>query len=515
MEQILNANNYAMQNLTILNGNSNILQLASSNVGGIQTNCGVTVDGDLTCNTLNYTELNPPLAPYNINFNLINNGTVQNSATSYTSSPTEPYTGIITQNSIPNPSVSGTITLTNADSNNSVAIGFSTTNTTNPGYYLGVEYGIIFYSGENLLGNIINGNVGNYSPYNTLTLDFELKCVNGTLKVYINGNENVSLEQSLASANYYFTIGSYTNNSNCVMTNINVNETYSETLGEVLANGNSANGLNIDDVGTLACNSLTSSNLIEGYNIKANAYLIIGNDVGLSNLQLNYGDGTSSGNNFSIVGYADQYLIQQYKNSTLYNQPVQIDDVNFIKYKSNWIVYTKDGTNLYNILDSGNNPPSFKQIFNNLNNTVTGLTNSPNPLFYVPIYTTNNPYNYGVNFSEILFNSLNLMFTASSLFPNNLKATLYLASSNNASYNPNAGNSISINVVNTNGSASSSFNSSIPIVLYYNNTTQFNTLYLLVSFSAVVTCNLTVSNTNILISSYISNNPNGSIVWGN
>jgi hypothetical protein len=138
------------------------------------------------------------------------------------------------------------------------------------------------------------------------------------------------------------------------------------------------------------------------------------------------------------------------------------------------------------------------------------------PFFSVPIYTKSNSYNYGVNYAEILFSSLNLTFTSSTVFGSNLQATIYLSSANSGEFNPALGNSIIINITNTNGTPTYTFNSSIPIILYFNNTTQFNKLYLLVAYSIVTLTNynLQITNSNMAVTGYISSNPNGSITWG-
>jgi hypothetical protein len=552
MEQILDANNFAMQNLTILNGNSNALQLQSNNVGGVQTNCSVTVGGDLTCNILNYSELNPPLAPNNINFDVFT-GTTQNTSTSYTSVPTSPYTGIVTKESVLNPSASGTITMSAPNSDNSVAIGFSTVSTYPTGGYLGVQSGILFYPGISSIASIINGNPGDYETYSLQTIDFQLKCINGTLKVYINGTENVGFEQPLPSGNYYFTIGTFTFGSNCLMTNISVTQSTSETLAQVLNNGNSANGLDIEDVGALTCTTLnyttlnppitgggetleqtlTNGNSAGGLDINdvgalnttsinatgsiyAEVYLQAGNKAGLSCIQLLYGDGTTTGNNYQIISINDTYILQQFKNNALTAQPLLINQETLTQFKTSNLVYTQDGTNNYYILDSNFNTPCYKQIFSGLNQTVSNMGAVASPFFSVPIYTKSSTYNYGVNYAEILFSALNLTFTSSTVFGTNLQATLYLSSEDSGEFNPAVGNSIVINITNTNGVATYTFNSSIPIILYYNNTTQFNKLYLLVAYSIVTLSNynLQITNSNMAVTGYISSNPNGSITWG-
>lgn len=515
MEQILNANNFAMQNLTILNANTNILQLASDNVGGIQTNCSLDVSGDVTCNTLNYTTLNPPINTGEIEYDLLNSGATQTGFTSFNFIGANPYTGIITKTNILNPNVSGTITFSTYDSNNSIAFGFNSVNTLYPnGGFLGVNSGVLFYPSTGDLGIIVNGNVSyDYAFAEQTTLTFTLKVVNGTLKVYINSVEITALEQALASGNYFFAMGCYCGAGvNCAITNLNVNQSTSETLSEVLTNGNSANGLDIDDVGTLNTASINATD-----SIYADGYLQAGNKAGLSAVQLLYGDGTTTGNNYQIIGVNDTYVLQQYKNNSLTAQPLLINQETLTQFKTSNLVYTQDGTNNYYILDSNFNTPCYKQIFSNLNQSLTEKGALPSPVFSVPIYTKSPTYNYGVNYAEILFSALNLTFTSSTIFSSSLQATFFLSSTPNPmEYNPVLGNSIVINVLNTNGVPTYTFNSSIPIILYYNNTTQFNKLYLLVAFNIITLTNynLQVSNTNLAITGYISSNPQGDISWG-
>lgn len=515
MEQILNANNYAMENLTILNANSNVLQLASNNVGGIQTNCKLTVSGDVTCNTLNYNALNPPINTGEIEYDLLNSGATQSGFTSFTFAPTNPYTGIITKTNILNPSVSGTITFDAYDPDNSISFGFNSVNTLYPtGGFLGVNSGVLFYPQTGTLGIIVNGNVNYvYAFAEQTTLNFSLKSVNGTLKVYINSVEIPALEQVLASGNYYFAMGCYCgNNINCLISSLIINQTTNETLNEVLTNGNSANGLNIDDVGTLNTAFVNATD-----SIYADGYLQSGNKAGLSAVQLLYGDGTSSGNNYQIIGANDTYIIQQYKNNVQTAQPLLINGETLTQFKTSNLVYTQDGTNNYYILDSNYNTPCYKQIFSNVGASITEKGALPSPLFSVPIYTNNPTYNYGVNYAEILFSSLNLTFTSQTVFGTDLQATLFLSSiSNPLQFNPNVGNKIVINISNTNGVPTYTFNSSIPIIFYYNNNTQFNKLYLLIAFNVITNTNynIQVFNTNMAITGYISSDPEGAISWG-
>lgn len=514
MEQILNANNFAMQNLTILNANSNVLQLQSNNIGGIQTNCDLTVNGDATVNTLNYTALNPPINTGEVEYIALNAQATQNSFNNFTFVGANPYTGIITKSSIINPSISGTLTFSSFDSNNSLSFGLSSSPQYPTGGTLGVTSGVYFYPTTGDLGIIVNGNINFVYPFTEqTTFDFIIKLVNGTLKVFINNNEISQLEQSLANGNYYFSIGCYCGSGvSCVISNLSANQSTSETLNEVLNNGNSADGLDINDVGTLNTGSVIATN-----SIYADGYLQAGNKANLSAVQLLYGDGTTTGNNYQIIGVNDTYVLQQYKNNALTAQPLLINQETLTQFKTSNLVYTQDGTNNYYILDSNFNTPCYKQIFSNLNQTLTEKGAVPSPVFSVPIYTKSPAYNYGVNYAEILFSSLNLTFTSDTIFSSTLQATFFLSSTPNPmEYNPNLGNSIVINVLNTNGVPTYTFNSSIPIILYYNNTTQFNNLYLLVKFNIITLTNynLQVSNTNLAITGYISSDPQGDISWG-
>jgi hypothetical protein len=514
LEQILNANNYSLTNLSILDAGSNILKLQSNNIAGIETNCSGTFNGDLTCNTLNYSVLNPPINTGEIEYTPLNSDATQNSFNNFTFISSNPYTGIITKTAILNPTVSGTITFSAINGDNSIAFGFSNVNTLYPtGGALGVLNGVYFYPSSGSLGTIINGNINyNYPFTEQLTLDFILKCVNGLLKVYINNNEITQLEQPLASGNYYFSFGCYCGGGvTCNISDLNANQSTNETLNEVLTNGNSAGGLDINDIGEINAESINASN-----SIYAEGYLQAGNKAGLSAIQLLYGDGTSSGNNYQIIGVNDTYVLQQYKNNTLTAQPLLINQETLTQFKSTNLVYTQDGTNNYYILDSNFNTPCYKQIFSNLNQTVNGMGANASPFFSIPIYTKNPAYNYGVNYAEILFSSLNLTFTSSTIFGTNLTATLFLSSTNSGEYNPAVGNSIQINITNTNGVPTYTFNSSIPIILYYNNTTQFNKLYLLVAYNVVTLTNynLQITNSNMAITSYVSSNPQGAITWG-
>jgi len=515
LEQILNANGYTITNINILDGGSNAIEMRSNNVEGIKMDSNLNVDANITCNTLNYTALNPPINTGETEYDLLNAQATQTSFTSFNLLPSSPYTGFITKTSITNPSVSGTVTFSSFNSNNSLAFGLSTVNTLYPsGGALGVQSGVYFYPNTGDLGIIVNSNVNYVYPFTEqITFDFILKLVNGTLKVFINNNEINVLEQSLANGNYYFSIGCYCGGSvSCAISNLSVTQSLSETLNEVLNNGNSANGLDIIDVGTLNTGSIVATS-----SIYADGYLQAGNSAGLSAIQLLYGDGTTTGNNYQIIGVNDTYVLQQYKNNALTAQPLSINQETLTQFKTSNLVYTQDGTNNYYILDSNFNTPCYKQIFSNLNQTVSEMGAVPSPFFSVPIYTKTSSYNYGVNFSEILFSSLNLTFTSSTVFSNGLQATLFLSSSDTVQeFNPQVGNSIVINISNTNGQPTYTFNSSIPIILYYNNSTQFNKLYLMVAYSVVTLTNynLQISNSNMVITSYISGNPQSSITWG-
>ena len=91
--------------------------------------------------------------------------------------------------------------------------------------------------------------------------------------------------------------------TNITVTNIN-GSTYPPTLGDVISASNSADGLNITDVGSIACSNLTTT-----------GYLEIGNAVSnTSQLHFMYGNGTTGGDNIQLIGASNGLTAQYYHN---------------------------------------------------------------------------------------------------------------------------------------------------------------------------------------------------------
>ena len=573
LEQILDANNYSLTNLNILNSGSNLLQLQSSNDGGITTNCDFTADGNITCQTLNYTELNPPINPNGITFDLLGSNVSEITAGNFDLTNYNPYNGIITHQQILNPTVQLDFSFSSPSSidegSNSFSFGFSTSNTLYPtGGFSSIQYGIFYYPTAELIYQIQNGQVtsATYSYNNKTDISVLLKIVNGNLKIFINNVEVPELEQPLSGAFYFVATGYIATGFTGQIRNLFINQTNSETLSQVLSNGNDAGNQNITGINSLTCSTLNYTTLnpppsLQNQNL--NAVLLVGNDANNQNIQnintlsgqninmtgniycdgylevgdkisntaqihLFYGNGSSNGNNYQIVCSSgdDNFQIQQYKNNNLYNQPLTINDTNNIKFKTNNLIYTQDGNTGYYIIDTFYNPPMYKQILNSISGSQGGFILSPKIFFSNPVYTKNNPNNnyYGVNYGEILFSSLNLIFGINSqispppTFSSSCNATIFLSSTGGTeSYNPALANSIVIPMIA--GATSSTFNSSVPILLYCNSSTQFNKLYLMIYFNVIPPIgssgySCTISNSNMVISGYITNNQNGTITFG-
>lgn len=568
LEQVLNANNYSLTNLNILDSGSNVLELQSSNVGGITTNCDFSADGNITCKTLNYEDLNPPINPNGIIFNLLGDNISETSAGNFTLTNYNPYNGIITKQNVLNPSVSLTLNFSNIDGNNSFSFGFSSSNTLYPtGGFNSIEYGIYYYPIEDKITQITNGELtsNTYSYSNPQQIQVILRLIEGNLKVYINNTEITILEQPLGEGLYYFVACGYmSGTTTTTLSNVIVSQTINETLNQVLLNGNNANNQDIIGINSLTCETLnyttlnppiaqggenleetlTNGNSAGGLditnigtisgesinmtnNIFCNGYLQVGDLVSnTSQLHLLYGNGTTLGENYQVVGSAGgNFQIQLYKNNALYNQPLMIDDVNNILLKTNNLTYTQDGNTSYYINDTFYNPPMFKQIFSNTSGSFANFVLSPKIFFSTNVYTKSNPNNiyYGVNYGEILFTSLNLSFgldtsvSPSPVFPSGCNATIFLSSTGTGAYDATLANSLIIPM--SSGSINTTFNSSIPILLFCNSDSQFDKLYVMIYFDVIPPVGVTgyncdMTNSNLVVSGYITNNQNSTLTFG-
>ena len=155
LEQILNANSFSLENLNVVDGGANILKLQSSNVGGITTNNNLTVGGDAHVNTLFYTALSPPIS--NGNTFILNNGATEPTGGNFILPFINPNSGFSSNNFYNAPSASAIFNL--QVPNNTIAFGFSTSNTLFPQSQLQsyINYGIYWYPAQGYMKIITNG----------------------------------------------------------------------------------------------------------------------------------------------------------------------------------------------------------------------------------------------------------------------------------------------------------------------------------------------------------------------
>lgn len=510
LEQIMDANSYTIENINILDGGTNSIEIKTSNINGVQIDSNLNVDADITCDTLNYTTLNPPINTGGISFNIVGGDVTETTPSNFTITQYNPYNGIITTTKILNPSAILSLNFSSPSASNSIAIGVTTANDASGGF-LGIETGVFWYPSENYIYQITNGQQtsNSYSYTNQTDLTLEMKIIDGTLKIYVNNTEATILEQSLNGL-YYFTVTCYM--ASTVTTSINnlvVGQSYSETLEQILLNGNSAFGQDIDDVGTLSCENMTTT----------------------GNISLLYGDGTLTGSNFQLFATSnDDLKIQQYKNGNSYNQAFTIQDKDYIQLQSNNILYTQDGlTNGY-ILDSSFTLPLYKQFYNNISGTVTSSLSTPSNifLFSIPVYpaTQNISYNYGITNVDITFTNLQLVFSTvsatspSSNFNTSQIATLYLTDTEGI-LTPSNSNSIVIKMISPSGTATNSveFISTVPIILWNSTVTNKTKVYLNVLISGIPPVGVSnyqvnMTSSNFMVNSYVSKSQGGSITFG-
>jgi hypothetical protein len=531
LEQILDANGYTINNVNVIDGGSNAIEFKTDNIGGIKMDNSLNVDANITCNTLNYTSLNPPINTNGISFQLLGSNVTESSAGNFVFTQYNPYNGFLTTTKILNPSASMEINFNQASSSNTYVIGFSTSNALYPnGGFRSIQSGIYWYPQIGQITQLVNSvqTSNTYEYENQTDISLLLKIIDGELKIYINNIEATVLNQPLEGL-FYFGATVYTGvTTTSTLSNLVVGQTVNETLSQVLQNGNDAGGLNISNAG-----SITGTDINMTDNIYCDGFLEIGNKVSNSSqLHLFYGDGTSSGNNFQVVGSTgDNFSIKQYKSDSLYNQPLLINDKNYIQLGSQLLLFTKDNniTNSY-ILDSFNNTPIYKQFYNDISGNNSSAINSPSSLllFSVPSYpsTSNTLYNYGLNNVDITFTTLLLTFTTLSTIspsPNfsiNQNATIFLSDSI-GNYNPSESNNITINLVSAAGQATNRvvFKSTVPIILWNCTSTNKNKIYLNVNINGippigVINYNVSMTSSDFMVNSYISKTQGGTIVFG-
>jgi hypothetical protein len=308
-----------------------------------------------------------------------------------------------------------------------------------------------------------------------------------------------------------------------------------EPLGKVLQNGNDASNNSITNLGGLQM----TGNLNLNYNqITAWNDGTIGGSLSIANGDHNGNDTrcelrfyNNAETNF-FMGKGDiAGQTENFNNFRLYDSnnfeymqiyPVPTQQIIFSADK---LLSRQDSSNPANatgyILDSIKTPPMYKQIFSNVNQSISLNVNSEEPswIFGTNIYTGDQVFNYGVTYAEILFSYLQINFQSEDPFlaPNNCQ--LYLGPTPNYTYDPSKGNRIVFSVVdNTGDQPNFTFTSSIPIILYYQNGdlgsgNQFDNLYLNIQIQDQQVYNISFQNTNFVVSSYICGKNSDPLAW--
>lgn len=491
LEQQLNANSYNMINLNTLNANSNVLKLQSNNIGGIETNCNVTVGGNLTCDTLNYTSLNPPIqgggetlqetlvngnSGGGLDITEINNlelntlyyvNLINGFNPTYTLSQGMTQTGnnitsqgsilasFISNNTYLNPSVSSTINFN--DTGGYVKIGLAIND---------VFWGAFWYGPQTALYIVNNGANGANVPLPVGTVKISVVVLNGKMNIYVNDAIVPSLEISIPSGNYNI-FGITNQNVNTIFSNIITtyasNPEPAPTLSEVLASGNSAGNASITDVNELTVDTLNYTTLNPpivsgGENLQQT--LSIGNNaggldiVGVNNLQINYGNCQN---------------IQFFSGNTA----VLKQGVN----NGNLVISNNNFASAGTVFDSLYNGPIPKAI-KILNNKQFAITNIPqgsvgNGTIFTLLLDTY--YTNKINYAQIFFNSIVM---TSSLTSTSLD--LYLTDNPNDTFDPESTTYTyqSIDLTNSNNN---SFINNTGLSIVFSSSTYFNAIYLCVN----------------------------------
>lgn len=283
-------------------------------------------------------------------------------------------------------------------------------------------------------------------------------------------------------------------------------------LEQVLTQNNNANDIGINNLGTV---NITSGDLIitDGNNIgqDTQAYVSL-NNISEVPFYLAYGDSQGLTNQkFRLLDSTQEYL-------KITNTGTTITTLSSQKLLRNLNSSNPANQTGY-ILDSLNNPPMYKQIFNDVDHTLTQnfTSGTPSWLFGNNLYTGDTTYNYGINYAEILLSYFQIQFVSETPFNPLAICQLYLSPSQNGAFDPTKGNRIAFNMTNnTSGQANFTFTSSIPIILYYQNGPAgsfFNNLYLNIAVSQTQTITVTINNTNMVITGLITGQNDDPLVF--
>ena len=435
--------------------------LATGNDGGGQNMTGI---GALTCGTLNYTTLNPPIPTAstptisqvltagsigtNQDLSGINNLTVSklNYTTLNPPIPPSQWVGTATSslNMALNPILdtnyvafapNGTLvptkkTLTIQSDSSSITTGFSICEQG------GANVGLIYdsYYNKPTLTNILSG--GNSA-----------------------GNQDITNVKDLTVSQLNYTT-----------LNPPIPTATTPTLTQVLTAGAGAGNLSITGINNITSTQSNSGNIVNTNSITTDK--LLSND-----LILNYG---STGSNFQIFGDSDQLVFQQYKGSPLVltNQPIIITDNSNILFNTGSLIL-KDSY----VLDSKYYTPSYKRILGNQAIKITNFLNMWGTFFSTPLYpkTISNVY-YGVNYAELSMSSVNITLKSNLTFNSVNFISVFLSNSPSADYDLRYSNRIIQTAVQ--GANTINFTSTATTTLYWYNSAPITNLYLNMRVSA-------------------------------
>jgi len=253
----LDVNSKLLNNVNIIDGGPNSVQIRTSNAGGIILDNPLYTTGDITVNTLHYTNLDPPINYNAVSYNLIGVHTVEPTEGNINMFNDNPNSGFISVQSLSAPSLSLTISL--GAGNNIMYIGFSSSSTeTTP------SYGVYINPDEGAIQNITTL-VSIAST--TLIFNLDMLVSGTTMRVFINGIEQPTLSSTIPNVPYYLNCNCYANilpsgyPSEIQAQNINYQISKIENLSDVLRVGNDGGNQDITGIDNLTCNTLSYTTL--------------------------------------------------------------------------------------------------------------------------------------------------------------------------------------------------------------------------------------------------------------
>jgi len=275
---------YTLNNIHIINGGTNAIELKTNNIGGIIldnplfSTSDITTTGNISVNTLKYTLLDPPINYNAVSFHL---GTRVSEPTegNILMLNNEPASTFISNQSVSSPVLSCTIVLgtTGPDAgSNSISLGFSSKLSE-----ITPSYGVYMYPTEGRL-TFFPANIG--FAYTSSTLDIEMSIVGTNMKVYINGTQQPTLSQTVPNVPYYLNCSAYVGlTSQINVNNINYSINTLQNLSEVLQTGNDGGNQSITGVNALTVRQLNYTTLnppISASTQNLTQTLTIGNSAG-------------------------------------------------------------------------------------------------------------------------------------------------------------------------------------------------------------------------------------------